>query len=535
MSNVRYRLLRSALGMAAKTSAASPGLERSMRHLLRVAVRTPHSWLRFTDITARDGVILRAHLYQPRTPGPHPLVIMPSSWAMNDLEYLLPARRLAAHGHIVLSFNTRGFWGSQGLVDAAGPDDVADVSDVITWGLTHTDADPSRVGILGASYGGGLGLLAAARDERVKAVGAMSAWADLTASLLGDDAPRRTATVGLKVTVSLTGRASPSLTAQMDDLLAGRNIEALKAWGDARSAARAVHELNRRDTAVFLAHTWGDSLFPPNQIIDFYQRLTGPKRLELRPGNHLTLELSGILGRHSPVWESATGWLNDHLLDRDARDRTHESVYVQARGAVPEEHHSWQDVAPRSLTLRLGPLPDGRLGDLLERPHPDPAAVTLHAGTKPSAGGALLHVPRPGQAPERTVPGQVLDPADPASAAWTSGPLDRDLILRGAPRLRLPVATGPGRAGLVAYLYDVAPDGRARAITGAPCVFTPGPGVRALVRLDLQATAWTVPAGHALMLLLTGSDPRYTTFNAPGRLVHIRCGAEATLTLPLRE
>ena len=68
---------------------------------------------------------------------------------------------------------------------------------------------------------------------------------------------------------------------------------------------------------MLIANAWGDSFFPPNQLVDFYGRLTGPKRLELRPGDHAIAELTGMLGLHNEVWTSVHRWFDQYLAGVD--------------------------------------------------------------------------------------------------------------------------------------------------------------------------------------------------------------------------
>src|SRR5439155_32373 len=53
---------------------------------------------RWVDIPARDGVVLKANVVEPATPGRHPAVVFISSWGLNDTEYLAEASTLAGRG-----------------------------------------------------------------------------------------------------------------------------------------------------------------------------------------------------------------------------------------------------------------------------------------------------------------------------------------------------------------------------------------------------------------------------------------------------
>jgi len=128
------RLLTAVLGILALLAAAPAPAQAA-----------PTTAFRLVDLTARDGAILKANLISPTTPGPHPAIVFISSWGLNDAEYLAQARSLATAGYVVLSYTARGFWGSGGQIETAGPADVADVSAAIDWLDANTTADPARV------------------------------------------------------------------------------------------------------------------------------------------------------------------------------------------------------------------------------------------------------------------------------------------------------------------------------------------------------------------------------------------------------
>src|SRR5688572_7299927 len=104
---------------------------------------------RFVDIVASEGAVLKANVIEPTTPGRHPAIVFPSSWGLNDLEYLAQAQKLAEAGYTVLSYTPRGWWSSGGQIDTAGPRDMADVSRVLDWLIASTTADAGRIGMSG--------------------------------------------------------------------------------------------------------------------------------------------------------------------------------------------------------------------------------------------------------------------------------------------------------------------------------------------------------------------------------------------------
>jgi predicted acyl esterase len=83
-----------------------------------------------------------------------------------------------------VSYTTRGFWNAGGVVELASPNDVKDAQHVVDWAIQNTCNDSNgnlnrNVGVGGMSYGAGIGLLLAAQDSRIKAVGMLSGWFDL--------------------------------------------------------------------------------------------------------------------------------------------------------------------------------------------------------------------------------------------------------------------------------------------------------------------------------------------------------------------
>jgi predicted acyl esterase len=115
------------------------------------------------DITAADGVILKSLYFDAKSEfgagAKNPTVVFISSWGLNKWEYVTPAKDLAARGYTVVSYTSRGFWGSGGEISMAGPLDQQDVSTVIDWAIANLNTDASRIGLSGISYGGGSAII----------------------------------------------------------------------------------------------------------------------------------------------------------------------------------------------------------------------------------------------------------------------------------------------------------------------------------------------------------------------------------------
>lgn len=199
--------------------------------------------VRFVDIAGDGGTILKANVITPAgaagTRG-FPLIVLPTSWGLPQVEYLVQAQKLANSGYVVVSYNVRGFWQSGGEIEVAGPPDVADASKVIDWALANTPADAQKVGMAGMSYGAGISLLAAAHDKRIKAVAALSGWADLIESIYSGRTQHAQAAALLDGAGTLTGRPSAELQQVFKDFFSSNLSKEpeLIAWGKKRSPRR---------------------------------------------------------------------------------------------------------------------------------------------------------------------------------------------------------------------------------------------------------------------------------------------------------
>jgi predicted acyl esterase len=97
-------------------------------------------------------------------------------------------------------------------------------------------------------------------------------------------------------------------------------------------------------------------------------------------------------------------------------------------------------------------------------------------------------------------------------AVWQSGALGSGAAVRGIPRLHLALRNAPATGTVVAYLYDVDWTGTGRLIDHAPVTWTAP--VTGALDVALPATAYDVPAGHRLALVLDTQDPLYLGANA---------------------
>ena len=167
----------------------------------------------------------------------------------NDIIGIAPLRRA---GYNVVTWDPRGEWNSGGTLEIDSPDfEARDVSAIITWVATQPEArldgvnDP-RMGMVGASYGGGIQLVTAAIDHRVDAIVPTIAWNNLNTALYKSQAVKTSwgallvgALVGTGARIdsrllpmalngALTGQLTPADQAFLDDRGPGGPRDLLK-------------------------------------------------------------------------------------------------------------------------------------------------------------------------------------------------------------------------------------------------------------------------------------------------------------------
>ena len=115
-------------------------------------------------VRARDGLDLVCYLSRPRDaaksrPGPMVLVVHGGPWGRDGWGLSSTHQWLANRGYAALSVNFRGSTGfGKGFINAANLEWGAkmhdDLIDAVDWAIAQNIADPKRVAIYGASYGG---------------------------------------------------------------------------------------------------------------------------------------------------------------------------------------------------------------------------------------------------------------------------------------------------------------------------------------------------------------------------------------------
>ncbi|MBB6118653.1 CocE/NonD family hydrolase [Nocardiopsis algeriensis] len=495
-------------------------------------------------ITSHDGTRLQAKVITPTgTEGPHPLLVMPSAWGTNNLLYVGAGAKLALEsGYQVVTYTSRGFYDSGGEIEIAGPEDRADASAVIDWALENTDADPEKIGMAGISYGAGISLLTAAEDDRVKAVAALSGWADLEVSLL----PNQTATAQsievLLFSGGLLGNKGETLTRVEEGYRSGDFGPALEIAPD-RSAATKVDRINDNGTAVMIGHAWNDGFFPAGHLADFYEELEGPKRLMLAPGDHATRDAFGALGLPDEVWASVGDWFDHHLRGEANGVDTEDPVHVKpnnGRGGWTS-HADWPSVTgstqdlylDRPSTSWLRWQSQGAMGA-------EPATgwnYGFRTGVNTAAESGTVLLSGALQQFFDVPTGVRLPLIDRYRAAvWTSEPYPNGARVAGTPEATFTVTPTTEDQSVFVYLFAVDGNGTGALVSHAPYTLRGAtPGEPVTVTTELGSVVWDVPAGHRLAVVVDSRDARYQNESEIGDRVTVSSPEEepSRITIPL--
>ena len=148
------------------------------------------------EFQARDGLVIHGYLTRPKdaAPGPLPTIVLPHGgptsrdvWGWHaDVQFL------ASRGFAVLQLNFRGStgYGTRHRRGGYGQWGLAmqdDITDATRWLIAQRIADPARIGIYGASYGGYVALMGLVKTPDLFRAGASLAGVTDILEMLDDD------------------------------------------------------------------------------------------------------------------------------------------------------------------------------------------------------------------------------------------------------------------------------------------------------------------------------------------------------------
>jgi len=511
-------------------------------------------------------VIIDASFFTPPGGGRLPAVLLAHGFGETKDAVRPQAEELARAGFAVLTWSARGFGATTGQIGLDSPDyEVKDVEQLVTWlarqprVLLDHPGDP-RVGITGASYGGGISLLAAAYDHRIDAVVAQSTWNNLATALFPNGAGGGPAGgvfkrqwAGLLFTQGSVGfgaTAQGSAPGQATGPGQGSGSAQASGPGQGGAAGQLLPPGGVGQSALC-------GRFQP-QICAIYQRIAATGRPT--PQGISLLQHSSpasVAGRMRAPTLLIQGQ-NDSLFGLDQANANYRAI--QHNGAPVDmvwfagghDGGNQETARVESLTeqwLRRWLAPGqpaasagtGQPGFAVTRvlgfdPSSDQASLGIAtadsypglAGTRRTlvrlAGPPQVAVSPAGGAPASISVFPGLGPLGPAgltfdmpgqSAAFTSGRLSSPIQVTGSPVVRVKVS-GAAEVTLFAKIYDVDQAGNATLPNQlvSPVRVT-GAQAGRVVTIALPAIDYDFSAGHRLRLVLTTTDYAYATPASP--------------------
>jgi uncharacterized protein len=451
-----------------------------------------------------DGVELHADVLLPEdADGPLPVILSAGSYFGHSGELAVeghaqtgPSERFAdtvpaflERGYAVAMVDTRGFGGSTGCLEFAGPGEQADVDAAITWAATQPWSN-GAVGMYGKSYDAVTALLGNNSDNpALKATVAMEPIWDIQRNMRSNGVPRSTiADVSTQYVAQATMPQMPD-----DDPHYRANAEYEKAhpecgplysagyrstdaayWAERDLAAKA----KGTDTPLFVTQGFLEWNTEPEGIEEFLANHEGPERGWLGQWDHVRGNDLGPDGR--PV-TGRGGWVDEVLSFYDEHLKGISPTTAYPAFAVQDSTGAWRAEESWPAVDRT-------------------ASVSLGAGSYGDDGVAGGYLVR-------------------------SEPVAGPVRITGTPRFS---AGFEGRGQVMVQLYDAAPDGTA-VLMNQQVAQLPSTG------FELKSTDWTLPAGHSLAVrvgtIVPGVTPDNDWLATPsGETVTVR-GARLDLAL----
>ena len=471
-----------------------------------------------------DGVVLSTDHYAPRSPGPHPTILMRLPYGRRGFGPI--AEAYAERGFHVVLQACRGTEKSGGAFDPL-TNERADGLATLAW-IEQQPWYDGRIGLTGPSY---LGYAQWAISDALPATAAMAtkvttadfrsvvfpggafhlglwlSWLQVieglrnrplatAARMFSGDIERRTAAAAMTL---------PLIEA--DRQAVGRKVPFWRHWFEHSVANDAFWaalnhrpRLGPRTPPVHFISGWYD--FMLDELLADYQRLVDfghTPYLTIGTWSHIAEELQRDNLRETIIWMRA------HLDgDRTGLREKPVRIHVSGRDQWLEFDH-YPPPGARFVLWHVGPggalTPEPPAAPTADRYRYDPADPT------PNLGGATFAFTGAGAVDNalREVRDDVL--------CYTGAPLEADLTIVGQVRVHLRATAAVPDVDFFLRLCDVGPDGVSINICDKLVRVTPdtprhGEGWR--LSFHLHATAHTFRAGHRLRLQVSsGAHPRY--------------------------
>jgi ABC-2 type transport system ATP-binding protein len=536
-----------------------------------------------------DGtaVTLDAAVLAPDGGGKHPVVLLAHGFGGSKDSVATQAAELRDRGYLVLTWSARGHGASGGRVHLNAPEfEVADAVALVDLVAKRTDvqldsAGDPRVGVMGGSYGGALGLMLAGVDQRIDAVVAAITWNDLADAFFPQSAVTSTGpTPAGREPIETPG---PFKQVWASNFFLSANASALmlpsaggvqpSAGSTPASTAQAVPPPTSGAQGGPSAATCGRfdpticALFldasvagtPSAELVELLRRhspkptldrVTAPTFLvqgiadSLFGLEHADATASALRAAGTPVAVRWSDGGHDGPSTREVEETEAADVwidhYVQAgssrESAIPTAGFTFPTPASRrSQPADLWTMP--------QYPGLAGAATSTQRLRLSATSGGLLHPPGGQPASMVAVPGLAtlgitlstfqIAALPGLSTSFETEPAPRAMTIAGSPTLTLTVTSDRPTVTLFASLWRISGEqATLPASLVAPIRVPVTPGRPTTVTVALPAATYEVATGSRWRVLLTSTEATYANDREPARIA-VEAGAE--LTVPVVE
>ena len=468
----------------------------------------PAADARDDTITSFDGTKIALHFFptdKPLAGGKSPTVLFGPGWsqggdtdensASDPTVGSVGVGPLRAAGFNVLTWDPRGFGKSGGTVTVDSPDaEGRDVQALIDYVAKQPEAkldgpnDP-RLGMSGASYGGGIQLVTAAIDNRVDAIVPDISWHSLGTSLYKDDTFKGGWSNLLYLLGQANGKLDPHIGASYQEgMSTGHLSDENKNWFLSRGPGDLVKKI--KIPTMFVQGTV-DTLFTLQEAITNYDIVKGngvPTRMLWFCGGHGSCLTDA--GDANRIENQTIAWLQHYL--------TGDTTIPTGAG------FDWIDQDGTQYSSASYPPAAG-----------DPITVT---GT-----GTLPLLNSGGSGPSSPGPGAVGALAGPTNGSRATNAVNVNIDapasgaqLVGAPQLKL-TYTGTGTPADT-RVYAQIVDETTGTVVGNQVTPIPivADGAEHTIERPMEVIAESFPAGAKLTLQLTSTATAYDKQRSTG-------------------
>ncbi len=418
----------------------------------------------------------------------------PSTGPSDRFLDLVEGAKLMQRGYTFVMVDLRGFGGSTGCLDWAGPGETADVVESVKWAAGQPWST-GNVGMYGKSYDGVTGLIGVnERPAGLKAVVSQEPVYDMYRYLYGDGMRRLNSLLTPALYDAIDATPGPAADDPTYTLNGANDTQrpGCKAANWADQAGNDDHfspYWRARDlipgaagSAVPLFLTQG--LTENNTVSDgtaqYLQNHTGFERAWLGPWDHVrgneTDPDTGKLLMGRQGWFDEVTRFYDRFLKGTKPAVKDPQFAIQTNDGKWGAEDQWPPPSARGFTSALRPGTYTDDGD---------GAVTGDAAT---------------------------------DGIWTiSPPLTNDAHLAGSGKVVVDVSSTRPKANLVVDVYDLDEEGTGPLVTRqGHMIYTSG-----RVELDLWSADWKIPAGHRIAVRVTDANSDWW--------LHSPTGSEVTL------